>query len=243
MTGCRRAGQRASAHGQSAGPHARPIPTQEDHECDGPRARRQALVSSPRCPDLLVPRHVRINHMLDPPGAPPAGHPSVGFAPRLWGAGRICVAVEHDQRGGARRMCCREQRGGRERGGKREENRFSALEVVEHRGDAVGPLLHVRQRVRGDRVGCARARLVEEDQSTERCHRLEPALKRRQLRKDLTVREPGRDQHDVTRSFTRRAIGDAQVTVQRVARLREHGESLVRGRVRRQTFTLLTRIL
>ena len=51
-------------------------------------------------------------------------------------------------------------------------------------------------------IGGSRARLVEEDQSTKRCHRLDPPLNGRQLRKDLTAREPVRDEHDVARSFT-----------------------------------------
>jgi hypothetical protein len=59
--------------------------------------------------------------------------------------------------------------------------------------------------------------------------RLDPPLQRRQLRKDLTVCESGRDEHDVARTFARCAIGDAQVPVQRVARLREHCGSLSRG--------------
>ena len=142
---------------------------------------------------------------------------------------RIREALEHDQRGGAGRMCRGEQRRCRESAVDRDEDRFTTAEIVEHRRDAVGPLLQRRQRARRDRIGRSRARLVEEDQSTKRCHRLDPPLKRRQLRKDLTVREPVRDDHDVARTFTRRAIGDAQVPVQRIARLREHCGSLSRG--------------
>ena len=41
--------------------------------------------------------------------------------------------------------------------------------------------------------------------------------------------EPVRDEHDVASTFARRAIGDAQVAVHRIARLREHGGSLSRG--------------
>ena len=59
---------------------------------------------------------------------------------------------------------------------RRDENRFATAEIVEHRGDAVGPLLQRRQRTRRDGIGRARARLVEEDQPTERCHRLNPPL-------------------------------------------------------------------
>ena len=89
---------------------------------------------------------------------------------------RIRVALEHDQRGGAGRMCCREQRRCRERAVDRDEDRFATPEIVEHRGDAVGPLLQGRQRARRDGIGRSRARLVEEDEPTERCHRLDPPL-------------------------------------------------------------------
>jgi hypothetical protein len=50
-------------------------------------------------------------------------------------------------------MCRREQRRWRERAGGREDDRFAAPEVVEHRGDAVGPLLQGRHRARRDRIG------------------------------------------------------------------------------------------
>ena len=104
----------------------------------------------------------------------------------------------------------------------RDEDRFATLEIVQHCGDAVGPLLQGRQRARSDRIGHSRARLVEEDQSTERCHRLDPPSKGRQLRKSLAAKEPVRDKHDVAWTFTRSAIGDTQVPVQRIPRLREH---------------------
>ena len=60
-------------------------------------------------------------------------------------------------------------------------------------------------------------------------HRLDPPLKGRQLRQVLAAREPVRDEHDVARTFARRAIGDEQVPVQRIARLREHCGSVSRG--------------
>ncbi len=78
-----------------------------------------------------------------------------------------------------------------------------------------------------------RARLVEEDQPTERCHRLDPPLKRRQLRQVLAACEPIRDEHDVALTLGGRAIGDTQVPVHRIARLREHCGSLSRGAGRR----------
>ena len=61
---------------------------------------------------------------------------------------------------------------------------------------------------------------------------------------DLAVCEPVRDEHDVASTLGRRAIGDAQVPVHRIARLREHGGSLSRaGRaVRSAAFMLLTSV-
>ena len=65
-------------------------------------------------------------------------------------------------------MCCREQRASRERAEDCDEDRFTTLDLVQHGGDAVGPLLQRGQRARRDRIGRSRARLVEKDQSTER---------------------------------------------------------------------------
>ena len=87
---------------------------------------------------------------------------------------RIGVALEHDQRDSAGRICCCKKRRWTERAAEHEEDRFAAPEVVQHRGDAVGPLLQGRQRVRRDRIGRSHARLVEEDEPTKRCHRLDP---------------------------------------------------------------------
>src|ERR1700759_3355944 len=127
-------------------------------------------------------------------------------------------------------MCCCKQRGWRERAiDEREEDRFIAAEIVEHRGDAVCPWLQRWQRAWRDGIGSTRARLVEEDQPTERCHRLDPPLSGRQLRENLTVCEPIRDDHDVAGAFSRSAIGDAQVPVERVARLPEHSRSVGRS--------------
>jgi hypothetical protein len=73
-------------------------------------------------------------------------------------------------------MCRREQRSGRGPDADREEDRFTTSEIVEHRGDAVGPLLQGRQRARRDGIGGSRARLVEEDEPTQRRHRFDPPL-------------------------------------------------------------------
>ena len=91
----------------------------------------------------------------------------------------IRVAFEHDERGGPSGMGCREQRSCRERTDAREKDRLAAVEVVENCGDAVGPLLQSRQRIGRDRIGRPGSWLVEEDESTERCHRLDPRLNRR----------------------------------------------------------------
>ncbi len=190
----------------------------------------QAFMSGPRCPDLLVPRHVRIHqHAAHSPVPHVAAMAATTSVEPLGAVIAARVALEHDQRGCAGRMCCREQRRCRERPVHRDEDRFATPEIVQHRGDAVGPLLQRRQRARRDGIGRSRARLVEEDQPAERCHRLDPPSKGRQLRKVLAAREPVRDEHDVARSFVRRAIGDAQIAVSCVARLREHCGSLSRA--------------
>jgi hypothetical protein len=54
---------------------------------------------------------------------------------------RTRESLQHDQRRCPRRMCCREQRRCRERAADRDEDRFAAPEIIEHRGNAVGPLL------------------------------------------------------------------------------------------------------
>jgi hypothetical protein len=118
--------------------------------------------------------------MLELPGPPHGGYGSVGYL-AIDSIGALSyriirVALKHDQRGGAGRMCCCEQRRCRERAVGGDEDRFAAPEIVEHRGDAVGPLLQGRQSARRDGIGSTRARLIEEDQSTKLCHRLDPAL-------------------------------------------------------------------
>ena len=121
--------------------------------------------------------------MVDLPGAPHGDYGSEEFLGIEVAAvsalsRRIRVALEYDERGGAGRICRREQCRCREPGVRRDEYRFTTPEIVEHRGDAVGPLLQRRQRARRDGIGGSRARLVEEDESTQRRHRLDPALKR-----------------------------------------------------------------
>jgi hypothetical protein len=74
---------------------------------------------------------------------------------------RIRVALKDDQRGRAGRMCRGEKRRWAERAVDRKEDRLAAPEIVEHRSDAVGPLLQGRQRARRDRIGRTGARLIE----------------------------------------------------------------------------------
>ena len=50
-------------------PHVR-FGYERHRECEGSWACRQAFIPCPRCPDLLVPRHVRIHQMLHLPRAP-----------------------------------------------------------------------------------------------------------------------------------------------------------------------------
>jgi hypothetical protein len=174
------------------------------HEIYSRGAGRQAFHPCPGCPDLLVPRHVRIDRMLELAGpihgSPGSDHLLDSCSISAF-SHRIREALEHDKRGGAGRMCRREQRRWRERAGAREDDRFATPEIVKHRGDAVGPLLQGRHRARRDGIGRTGARLVEEDEQTERCHRLDPTLDVPQLRKDLTVCEPGRREHEVARAF------------------------------------------
>jgi len=73
-------------------------------------------------------------------------------------------------------MCCCEQRRRRERAVVGKEDRFASPESVHHSRDAVGPLFQGGQRARCDGIGRTHARLIEEDQSTKRCHRLDPPL-------------------------------------------------------------------
>lgn len=199
------------------------------HQRDGPRACCHAFFSRPRGPDLLVPRHVRIEHVLEFAGSPRGDQRSDGFVSNHRAVCRTCGAVEHNKRGSAGRMRCREQRGCRERARIRDKSCFAASESVEHGGDAVGPLLQGRQRAGRDGIGASRSRLVEKDQPTKRCHRFYPPLNRRQLRKKLTGGEPVRNEHNVTSTRGRCTVGDAQVPVHRVARLREHAGSLSRA--------------
>ena len=193
----------------------------------GLAARRS--ISRPRCPDLLVPRHVRIDHVLPLSRAPHTDERSDCFArDRVHHDGR--PSDPRSPRARPARWCGTDvlprTAPRRERANAREKNCFAAPKIVQHGGDAVGPLLESRQRVRRDGIGCSRARLVEENQPTERCHRLDPPLKGRQLREELTACEPVRHEHDVAGSRRRRPIGDAQVTVAGIARLGEHGGSV-----------------
>jgi hypothetical protein len=116
--------------------------------------------------------------MLELTGAPrgvEAGDEGLHVEPIVARARSMRESVLHDQRCGARWMSCCEQRCRWQRPGAREKDRFATSEIVEHGGDAVGPLLQGWQCVRRDGIGGSSARLVEEDESTERCHRLDPS--------------------------------------------------------------------
>jgi hypothetical protein len=110
------------------------------------------------------------------PGGGTGSDDFLGIEPISAFPNRLCVTVEHDQRGGARRMCRREQRSGRERPVERDEDRFATPQIVQDCGDAVGPLLQGRQRPGRDGIGGSGARLVKIDEPTERRHRLDPPL-------------------------------------------------------------------
>jgi len=106
-------------------------------------------------------------------------------------------SLKHDERGGAGRICRGEERRRRECARPRDQRGAGASDSVEHRSDAVGPLLQGRHRAWLDWIRCARAWLVEKNEPTERCHRLHPPLYGGQLRKKLTGVEPIRNEHDV----------------------------------------------
>ena len=96
-------------------PHIR-FGQQRHHESSGTWACPQALIACPRCPDLLVPRHVRIQVMLHLPGAPPGDDGGSG----LLGCGsfdalshRIRVALQprvaaEDRRTGPQHADCQQ---------------------------------------------------------------------------------------------------------------------------------------
>ena len=228
-----RVGRRALARGLSEAPPARPIRRRAaPHERDGPWGRRQAFVSCPRGPDLFVPRHVRIDRSVRISPVPHAAtNASRSLAslqtplpyadPRSPRA--TTSAVVRDGCVAANSAACR-QRAVDSQGGL-----LRCSEIVEHRRDAVGPLLQGRQRARRDGIGRAGAWLVEEDQPTKRRHRLDPPLRSdgnsgrtsqhvNQFGTNTMSRAPG----------SRCAVGDAQVPVHRIARLREHCGSLSR---------------
>lgn len=99
-------------------------------------------------PGLAAPRSQRANAARISARAPDGDH----GGDDLLGCGslgalshRIRIALEHDQRGGAGWMCRREQGTRRDRAVHRQEDSLATAEIVEHRGDAVGPLLQRRQ--------------------------------------------------------------------------------------------------
>jgi hypothetical protein len=114
-----------------------------------------------------------------PPGGDEGGADFLVRPPITAGNNRIRETLEHDERCGARRMGRREQRRGSKRSRDSDENRLAAAEIVEYRGDAVGPLLQGGHRIRRDGIRCSGAWLIQEDQSAERRHCLDPTLQRR----------------------------------------------------------------
>ena len=90
----------------------------------GLAARRS--MPSPRCPDLLVPRHLRIEDMLVFARSPHGDHGIEEFLRDQPSdvQTRIRVDLQHDQRGGAGRMCRCEQRRRRKRAVDRDEHRL-----------------------------------------------------------------------------------------------------------------------
>ena len=64
----------------------------------------------------------------------------------------------------------------RQAGNGREEDRFSTSEIVEHRGDVAGPLLHGRQCILCDGIGAPVSGWSMRSQPAQRRHRLQIAL-------------------------------------------------------------------
>ena len=196
-----------------------------------PWAGRQAFVSCPRCPDLLVPRHVRIDHMLELPRAPHGDQPQRGL-PRDRGpsvrSGDL-RSPQHDERGGAGRMCRGEQRRCRERA---DDATRTASRLPRSSSTAVMLSAHCSKVGSAPGVTGSDAPVPGWSKKMSRPSDVIASTHpwmRRQLRKMLAAGEPVRDEHDVARTLSGRAIGDAQVPVHRIARLREHGGSVSRG--------------
>ena len=61
--------ERGYADGRKNGTRAH-LADEWQHEFNGARARRQAFVLRPCGPDLLIPRHVRIEHVFQFAGSP-----------------------------------------------------------------------------------------------------------------------------------------------------------------------------
>ena len=154
---------------------------QRHHERNGPRAGRQPFMSRPSRPDLLVPRHVRIDQACWNSPVPHMATTAARISPGP--ASSVAASDLRSPRArrvrGAGRMCRGEQRGGRERAA---TARRTASRLPRSSSTAVMLSAHCskrRHRSRRDGIRCSRARLVEEDQPTERRHRLDPPLNRR----------------------------------------------------------------
>jgi hypothetical protein len=159
-------------------------------------------MSRPRGPGFLIPRHIGIEHMFELPRSPHGDHGGGDF----FGDGPVFIrllgvrngpSLTHDERGGAGRICRGEERRRRECARPRDQRGTGASDSVEHRSDAVSPLLQGWHRARLHRIGSSTAWLVENDEPTERSHRLNPPLDGWQLRKVLAASKPIRNEHDV----------------------------------------------
>ena len=96
----------------------------------------------------------------------------------------------------------REQRPRRERAVEGEEDRLATSEIVEHRGDAVGPLLQGRQSVRRHGIGRSRCPAARRRSADRAMSSPRPTLEGTVAPEHaLAAREPVRDEHQIARAF------------------------------------------
>ena len=205
------------------------IPPRGHHEATVRRARRQPLHASPRRTDLLVPRHIRIDHMLEFPVPHMRSWPGgcSGSSPSARCDHAVRVTVQHHQRRRAGRMRCREQRSCRRT--HRRPRGETASRLPRSSSTAVMLSAHC------SRVGSAPGVTGSEapvpgwskkmSRPSDVIASTHPWREGSSGRSSQHVNQFGQG-HDVASTFARRAIGDTQIPVQRIARLREHRRSL-----------------
>ena len=119
-----------------------------------------------------------------------------------------------------------------------EHRRSLRADRVHHGSHVVHPLLERRQVTLRDRIRHPGAALVEEDEARERGEPLEAVDEARKLPRQLDVRHPPRDVHEVGRSLADHLKRDVHPGGLCVARLRRHRTTIASLRVRRACFTV-----